>query len=859
MKYLLSLLSLLLVLSACDTPEVEKITIEEGVSLELAQYRKRVISSVNYKLEFRVPKASDQKIQSLETLTFNLTDNSQDILLDFRESADMLQFLEVNGKRQDIIFEKEHIVLPAETLLKGRNTVDITFYAGETSLNRKEEFLYTLFVPDRARTAFPCFDQPNLKATYELILDLPENWTAIANAPVAISITRDGRKNMEFQKSDLMSTYLFSFVAGEFQRITESIGGREMTMLHRETDVEKVKRNKEFIFYLHGASLKWLEEYTGIKYPFKKFDFALIPGFQYGGMEHVGAIQYRASSLFLDENPSQNQLLSRASLIAHETAHMWFGDLVTMDWFNDVWTKEVFANFMAAKMVNPSFPEINHDLSFLVRHYPSAYSVDRTEGANPIRQELGNLNEAGQMYGAIIYNKAPIMMRQLEMMLGEDAFQAGMQEYLKTFANRNATWPDLIDILDKKTEQDLKTWSEVWVNTPGRPNFDLAFAQDPKCPLCVSLHQSDPSGKNRLWQQSFAIARFDGSDGKRLTMEGAEVDVSDYFKRDSKGDDYHGLINADGRGYGVFNLGQVPVMRNWTKLGDLQKGVAMIDFYEQLLDGRMAGDEYIALIKWIVVREKNQLLLNLVLGQLNRVYWSFLTPDQRDALAPDLERTLYHCMNDIAETPSQKKIFFNAFRNVTITQVNIQRLYNIWIGASHARVPGLRLSERDRTSLAANLAIKTPDRAEEILDKQLAAIENPDRKKRFEFIMPSLSPDIEKRDAFFASLKDETNRQTESWVLAALGYLHHPLRAQQSQKYIPESLELLEEIQKTGDIFFPKRWLDQTLNNHNSAAAARAVREFLEQRPEYNAQLRMKILQAADMLFRSEKKLSPAM
>ena len=180
----------------------------------------------------------------------------------------------------------------------------------------------------------------------------------------------------------MISSYLFSFVAGKFQRETRQINGRQMTMLHRESDREKVARNLDAIFDLHGAALSWLEEYTAIDYPFRKFDFALIPSFQYGGMEHVGAIQYRADSLLLNAQPSQTQLLSRASLIAHETAHMWFGDLVTMDWFNDVWTKEVFANFMAAKIVNPSFPEINHDLNFLIRHFPSAYAVDRTQGAN---------------------------------------------------------------------------------------------------------------------------------------------------------------------------------------------------------------------------------------------------------------------------------------------------------------------------------------------------------------------------------------------------------------------------------------------------------------------------------------------
>ncbi|HBX67649.1 MAG TPA: peptidase M1, partial [Balneolaceae bacterium] len=311
--------------------------------------------------------------------------------------------------------------------------------AGETSLNRNPEYLYTLFVPDRARTAFPLFDQPDLKATFDLTLKIPESWEAISNGPLETESTKDSIRVLDFAPSDLISSYLFSFVAGDFESLTRNVDGTEMTLLHRETDSEKVERNLDDIFTLHKASLEWLEEYTGIPYPFKKFSFALIPNFQYGGMEHVGAIQYRASSLFLDEDPSETQLLGRASLIAHETAHMWFGNLVTMEWFNDVWTKEVFANFMAAKIMNPNFPDINHDLNFLVRHHPSAYSVDRTEGANPIRQNLRNLNEAGQMYGSIIYNKAPIMMRQLELLIGEEALQEGLQEYLSDYSFGNAT------------------------------------------------------------------------------------------------------------------------------------------------------------------------------------------------------------------------------------------------------------------------------------------------------------------------------------------------------------------------------------------------------------------------------------
>src|SRR5437762_13069358 len=172
-------------------------------------------------------------------------------------------------------------------------------------------------------------------------------------------------------------------------------------MFHRETDAAKIARNRDAIFDLHAAALRWLEAYTAIPYPFGKFDFLLVPAFQFGGMEHPGAIFYNASGLLLDESATQDQMLGRASVIAHETAHMWFGDLVTMRWFDDVWMKEVFANVMAAKIVNPSFPGVNHDLRFFFQHYPGAYDVDRTEGSNPIRQPLANLNDAASLYGAI--------------------------------------------------------------------------------------------------------------------------------------------------------------------------------------------------------------------------------------------------------------------------------------------------------------------------------------------------------------------------------------------------------------------------------------------------------------------------
>ncbi|MBW3554563.1 MAG: peptidase M1, partial [Gemmatimonadetes bacterium] len=356
------------------------------------------------------------------------------LILDFAPSGRVLA-VRADGRAAAFRHEHGHLVIPSDALSPGRKTaISVSFVAGDAPLNRRDDFLYTLFVPDRAHEAFPSFDQPDLKARFELELTVPPGWTAVANGAETGRREGNGAVVVRFAGTEPIPTYLFAFAAGRFQ-VEEAVrDGRTLRMLHRETDEEKVARNRQAIFDLHATALRWLEEYTGIPYPFGKFDFVAIPSFQYGGMEHPGAILYRSDGLFLDETATRNEELGRASVIAHETAHMWFGDLVTMPWFDDVWMKEVFANFMAAKIVNPSFPDIDHDLRFLLAHYPAAYSVDRTAGANAIRQTLGNLDDAGSLYGAIIYQKAPIVMRQLERLTGEEPFRTGLRAYLADHA-----------------------------------------------------------------------------------------------------------------------------------------------------------------------------------------------------------------------------------------------------------------------------------------------------------------------------------------------------------------------------------------------------------------------------------------
>ena len=825
--------------------------IETGVSRKLAQHRKSIVSKVNYTLEFHIPSLREDKIEAAEIINFNLSADDQLLQLDFKEDPVKLLKLIVNGKQIPIQHEKEHLLIAAKYLKKGANQVKIEFQSGEGALNRNADYLYTLFVPDRARTVFPCFDQPDLKATYNLTLNVPVGWKAIANAPLKDASLLNGRKRYQFKTSDTLSTYLFSFVAGKFEQQFGAVGGMNADFLYRETDTAKINLSLKEIFNIHQEALKYFEDWTAIPYPFQKFDFAAIPDFQFGGMEHVGAIQYKAATLFLDGTATKDQLNSRNNLISHETAHMWFGDLVTMNWFNDVWMKEVFANFMADKSAEENVGKELFDLKFLLDHFTTAYGVDRTTGSNPIRQQLDNLKDAGTMYGNIIYHKAPVMMRQLERLMGKAQFQQGVREYLKKFANSNASWPDLIQILDQYADADLKKWNKVWVDEPGRPVIDYMIEKKENKIRKFRISQTAEYGKPRVWPQLFELTLFYKDYSKEITvnLNAAEIEV-----KAAEGMDVplYVLFNSSGQGYGLWPSDPDMTTHLYTMDKPLNRAAAYISLYENMLNGRSIKPlELLMLFLDGLNKEKEELNISLISNYIGSIYWRFLSSQDREQLSLTLENKIWAAMLEQSES-NTKKLLFKAYQDVFLSSVANTRLYELW---KKQNVPqGLKLSEDDYTALAFSLALR-PGNEPDLLNEQLSRIKNPDRKKRFEFIVPALSNDVVERDRFFKSLALKSNREKESNVGTALYYLHHPLRQSTSVKYLEQSLELLEEIQVTGDIFFPQNWLQSILGYYQSAEADRIVHNFLKDNSNYNPKLKAKILQAADNLFRATRLL----
>lgn len=853
MKRFLSLALTLLLASAISAQN--KIPVEPGVSKALAEFRSSHISNICYELDYRCSPA-DSSFHICIWFDWN-PKGKEDLQIDFcfEDLRQCNAFINDYGNSHLLDYCNEHIIVPRKLLQKGENFIQFSFPLNESSLhnalNFRDDYLYTLNVPANARKLFPCFDQPDLKAAFDLKLTLPEDWKAVSAGSIEQTEKRPDNKDVEyyFETAENIPTYLFSFVAGKFEEYVDSRDGMEIKCLYRETDSAKVAQLPQIMDQVRH-SVKWMEEYTGIPFPFPKLDFVVLPGYQFGGMEHIGAIQFNDKRIFLEKNPTQDQLLSRAELIAHEVSHMWFGDLVSMKWFDDVWTKEVFANYMASMIVAEQFPDINHNLNFIRNYHISALEEDRTDGSHPIAQRLDNLKDAGLLYGNIIYKKAPIVMRKLHQLMGDEPFRTGLQKYLKKFSYSNATWDDLIDILsDEAPEANLKAFSQSWVKERGCPTIisDLSIGvltvtqQDIQGTKAYRKLLSDITGfeqteRDIVWPQTIDnhIYYNPHSLGWHILYDEKEVFVymdklsktielsskygpvrkygfKNYFKK--------GFPNYDGTGYGRFSLSQ-ELTNTQTPLFLYDKEEPrlsqLMNIYENVLMHNISADRAANVFVDEIKNWSEPLLASSAADYLSSLM--NLCENQKD-----IQESLLAIRNLTGYSLAKQKALRILISKATEKDI-VEKLYDIWKEQSEPL-----LNQSDYINLSYQLAIRYPSKWREILDEQLSRLDNPDKRKEFEFVSRACNPDPKKQDELFAELLEPKNRKIEPWALSVLSLLNHPLREPESNRFIRPALDELLEVQQTGDIFFPKNWCTSLLSGHKSPEARQILLDYLKE------------------------------
>ena len=410
----------------------------------------------------------------------------------------------------------------------------------------------TQFEATDARRAFPCWDEPAQKAVFDVTLIFDDAYQAVSNTPIVEeSSPAPGLRSVRFGETPIMSTYLLAFVVGDLVSVeADAADGTRVGIW-----TTRGKENQAgFALDTSVKLLGYFNEYFGIPYPLPKLDHIAIPDFAAGAMENWGAVTYRETALLVDpENSSAGTRQRVAEVVAHEMAHMWFGDLVTMEWWDDLWLNESFASWMGTKAVDWLFPEWEMWTQFVNMDTNRALSLDGLKNSHPIEQEVKNPAEVSQLFDAISYSKGGSVIRMLENFLGPEVFQGGLYRYLKGHEYGNARTQDLWEALEEESGLPVTNIMDSWVKQTGYPVLQVQAARS-EDEVQVSLSQErfvydrllgEEEPNPEVWRVPVTVSA-PGASSASMVMEAKEAAVS--LPAASPQSDWY-KVNADQTGF----------------------------------------------------------------------------------------------------------------------------------------------------------------------------------------------------------------------------------------------------------------------------------------------------------------------
>lgn len=929
-------------------------TLETGVSQDLAKWRSANYSDIRYKLDITLEKGAPLMKGTIE-IGVKLTGEAakNDLILDWRttqfqndKDKPFAAVIQVNDRMMEKLpnnngndinyywIEKEHLIVEKKYLKTGENKILVQFAspiktsgAGVTRYIDKEdgaEYIYSLFVPSDASTAIPIFDQPDLKAKFQLNVTAPQGWKVVSNTlakitqNLPVSHSEDAKKGLSetsFEETQPISTYVFAFAAGDFVEfkscdypisaapnlknfqpklepkpyltkgkkldVTECAKAEVLKVLNndvtltstlyvRRSQAEKIKPHAAEVFRLNREGVKFLENYFDYKFPFPKYDLVLIPEFPFNGMEHAGATFLRETSVIFPTEPTKNDYVSRANVIFHEAAHQWFGDTVTMKWFDDLWLKEGFAEFMAYKTLEKVMPEYNAWKIFYERNKQAAYLTDSTQGTTPIYQEIKNLSAAKSAYGNIVYRKAPSFLKQSEFYLGEKEFQTAVRAFLKKHEFANAEWTDLVREFEtagkQSNKKDLQEWAEIWVKRRGVFKIVTSFTNSESIDSkgnstkinysIAPWYSSDfPESRDSIMHFDVLVI-YDDETREKKPLELLPRKVSNLPSSFVEKKPVAIIPNYHDYGYGIFLLDEKSrdyVLKNIrNEKDDFLRAMMWGSLWDSVREAELSPKDYVELVIKNIDVESDESTIQTLLSRVSTAMNYYLNDAQRAELAPKIENLLIEKLQT-APSVGQKITYFRALQSIGSGEP-AKRIFKQVLNDDKmdvSRTKGFAIKTKDKFDLVTRLLILDDKDAPAML-AELEKSEKSDEAKRYAYAAKTAIKTAENKGKFF---EDFINNKeiSESWIEAAFVPFNSIRHSELTLPFLDKALAELPNLKKNRKIFFVNGWLNAFISGQKSEEALRIINNFLTTSPNLDRDLRLKILENADNLERAVK------
>ncbi|MFH8632845.1 aminopeptidase N [Streptomyces lydicus] len=690
-----------------------------------AQQRARLLTVDAYEIDLDLSGAQEGgTFRSATTVRFDAAEASAESFIDL--VAPTVHEVVLNGEALDpaAVFKDSRIALPG--LRAGRNELTVVADCAYTNtgegLHRfvdpvdQQAYLYTQFeVPD-ARRVYASFEQPDLKATFQFTVKAPEGWTVISNSP-----TPEPSGNIwRFEPTPRISTYITALIAGPYHSVhsTYEKDGRTVPLgiYCRPSLAEHL--DADAIFEVTRQGFDWFQEKFDYAYPFAKYDQLFVPEFNAGAMENAGAVTIRDQYVFRSKVTDAAYEV-RAETVLHELAHMWFGDLVTMEWWNDLWLNESFATYtsIACQAYAPGSKWPHSWTTFANSMKTWAYRQDQLPSTHPIMAEINDLDDVLVNFDGITYAKGASVLKQLVAYVGMEEFFKGVQSYFKAHAYGNTRLSDLLGALEETSGRDLKTWSKKWLETAGinilRPRIEVdadgvitAFAVKQEAPALPAGAKGEPV----LRPHRIAIGAYELQDGKLVRTERIELDVDGELtpvpQLVGKARPAVLLLNDDDLSYAKVRLDEESLKVVTEHLGDftesLPRALSWASAWDMTRDGELATRDYLALVLSGIGKESDIGVVQSLHRQVKLALDLYAAPEWREAgLGAWTEAALAHLR--AAEPGSDHQLAWaRAFAAAARTEEQLALLQGLLDGTEE--IPGLAVDTELRWSLLERLA-----------------------------------------------------------------------------------------------------------------------------------------------------------